>query len=235
VTGVLRLGGDDPRRLVASSYDAIHDRYVEWGGGHGDRRRNAIDSVFADGLVSPGGTALDLGCGTGQLATAYLVERGLCVTGVDISPSSVAAARRRVPEAQFMAADMTELEMPNSSFDLVTAFYSIIHVPRDLHIGLFRAISGWLRPLGVFVASLATRASENMAENWLGAPMYWSNWDAAANERLVHEAGLDVIAADIERSTEDGVAVSFQWLIGRKQPVSHRPDLKDVRAARRVT
>jgi ubiquinone/menaquinone biosynthesis C-methylase UbiE len=212
----LRLDREDPRRLVASSYDAIYDRYVEWGGGHAERRREAIDAVLADGLVSPGGTVLDLGCGTGQLATAYLVERGLRVTGVDISVSSVAAARRAVPGAQFMAADMAELELPGESLDLVTAFYSIIHLPRDLHAGLFAAISRWMRPGGVLVASLATRASENVAQDWLGAPMYWSSWDADTNERLVHQAGLEVIGADIETSLEDGIEVSFQWLTGRK-------------------
>jgi SAM-dependent methyltransferase len=211
-----RPDGEDPRQLVASSYDAIHDRYVQWGGGHAERRREAIDSLFAGGLVSPGGTALDLGCGTGQLATAYLVKKGLRVTGVDISIRSVAVARRVVPAAEFIVADMANLDLPSASWDLVTAFYSIIHVPRQLHADLFEAISQWLRPGGVLVASLACRASENVAEDWLGAPMYWSTWDASTNERLINQAGLAVIRTEIETDTEDGIEVSFQWLVARK-------------------
>jgi hypothetical protein len=47
--------------------------------------------------------------------------------------------------------------------------------------------------------------------------MYWSSWDAKTNKGLVQRAGLDVIRADIETSTEDDAEVSFQWLTGRKR------------------
>jgi hypothetical protein len=53
--------------------------------------------------------------------------------------------------------------------------------------------------------------------------MYWSSWDAATNERLVYEAGLDVITTDIETSTEDGIDVPLQWLISRKRLAEVRP------------
>jgi SAM-dependent methyltransferase len=209
--------GPSPTQLVAASYDEIHGRYVEWGGGHAQRRREAINDVLSLGLVPRNALAVDLGCGTGRLATAYLVEQGLRVTGVDISAHSIAVARGAIPQARFIIGDMTELHLPAESVDLVTAFYSIIHVPRELHGDLFAAIAEWLRPGGVLVASLAARASEKVMDDWLGAPMYWSSWDASTNERLVGEAGLDVISADIETSREDGNEVAFQWLRARKR------------------
>jgi len=45
----------------------------------------------------PGGRVLDLGCGTGMLAV-LLARRGLCVTGVDVSPPMLSLAARRVHE-----------------------------------------------------------------------------------------------------------------------------------------
>lgn len=208
---------DDPKRLVADSYDRIHQRYVEWGGGHGNRRHRAVDVILDAGLVPDGGSALDLGCGTGALATAHLVGRGLRVTGVDISPRSIEAARESLPEATFLVADMAELAYPASSFDLVTAFYSVIHVPREEHADLFAGIGEWLRPGGVLLATLGTRAGVSTSDDWLdGSPMYWSNWDADAYSQFATDAGLTVRSADVETSIEDGTAVHFLWLVAQK-------------------
>lgn len=45
-----------------------------------------------------GGTVLDAGCGQGALTVA-LSRRGMTVTGIDLSPESVAAARRAAEQA----------------------------------------------------------------------------------------------------------------------------------------
>lgn len=205
----------DPKELVARSYDLMHRRYAEWGGGHGGRRRQAIDSVIDLGLVHPGQAALDLGCGTGELATAYLVERGLQVVGVDISAASVATAESRLPQARFMVADMASVQFPPRSFDLITAFYSIIHVPRAEHSGLFTQVAGWLRPGGVFVATLGGSMHETTAHDWLGVPMYWSHFDPATTTELVEQAGLDILTASLDTEIEDGQKVSFLALSAR--------------------
>jgi hypothetical protein len=66
------------------------------GGGHAGRRHRNIDRAIQvrGGLH---GTASDLGCGTGLHATAYLVEQGFDVVGVDSSSRSIEAARVREP------------------------------------------------------------------------------------------------------------------------------------------
>lgn len=205
----------DPKQLVARSYDLMHQRYAEWGGGHGGRRRQAIDSVIDLGLVHPGQAALDLGCGTGELATAYLVERGLRVTGIDISAASVAAAESLLPQARFMVADMASARFPPRTFDLVTAFYSIIHVPRAEHSALFTQIASWLRPGGVFVATLGGSTTETTASDWLGVPMYWSHFDPATTTELVEKAGLEILSTSLDTEIEDGLKVSFLALSAR--------------------
>jgi SAM-dependent methyltransferase len=160
--------GVDPKKLVAEGYDRLYEAYANWTeAGHGSLRRRYIDMAFETRSTVPA-QALDLGCGTGRHATAYLVERGLEVTGVDISAASVAAARQEVPAAQYLVGDMTALDLPPSSFDLVTAFYSIIHVPRLTGPHLRAARLGGARPLTArnrltHLAQLATpRSGEAM-------------------------------------------------------------------------
>jgi SAM-dependent methyltransferase len=112
-------------------------RYATWSSGDVLRHRY-IDLVLEQNLITPGARALDLGCGTGALATKYLSEK-FEVTGVDISQRSVDAARGELPGARFVVADMATIEFPPRTFELVTAFYSLIHVPRQEHAGATRS------------------------------------------------------------------------------------------------
>ena len=206
---------DDPKQIVARGYDRIAERYAAWTGEtwQGDRAR--IGGLLFERLP-PGAAVLDLGCGTG-----VPVARGLAthfaVTGVDLSARSIPLARRNVPAATFFQADMSALDFPAESFDAVLAFYSIIHVPRDEHPALLRAIASWLRPGGLFVAALGAGESDNWYEDdWLGAPMYWSHFDAATNLRLLQTAGLRLLLAEETTKDEDGVPATFLWVVAQK-------------------
>ncbi len=169
------------------------------------------------------GPLLDLGCGTGLKGTALLAAR-LQVTGVDISTRSVEVARRRVPKAEFIAGDMTDVEFPAASFDLVTAFYSVIHVPRLRQPPLFQKIARWLRPGGVLVATMgAGRGGEGYEDDFLGVRMYWSNWDAGRNLRMVRNAGLEVLLAERRVTIEEGRPVEFLWVTARATPARPAP------------
>jgi hypothetical protein len=52
--------------------------------------------------------------------------------------------------------------------------------------------------------------------DWLGVPMYFSHFDGATNRRLVEDAGLRIISAREETADEDGVPVTFLWVVARK-------------------
>jgi len=201
--------------LVSTGYDAMHHRYADWAGYDRSRRSHYLGRAAELGLFRAG-DALDLGCGTGCHATADLAAAGLRVTGVDLSVRSVEVARRIVPTARFIVADMATMVFPAESFDLVTAFYSIIHLPREEHGRLLRRIGRWLRPGGGLVASLGTSGGDAYEEDWLGVPMYWSSWDDRTNRRLVEAAGLELLVDETETTVEDGQPVTFQWLIARK-------------------
>ncbi|MBK9797708.1 MAG: class I SAM-dependent methyltransferase [Holophagaceae bacterium] len=58
--------------------------------------------------TAPAPQLLDLGCGSGE-HTRFLTALGFAVTGVDASPSQLAAARRADPEGRYLQASLTEL------------------------------------------------------------------------------------------------------------------------------
>ena len=83
--------------------------------------------------AAPGGSWLDVGCGTGALSGAIL-ERSAprSVTGIDRSPGFVAYARQAVADrrAQFVAADAQALPLAEGRADAAVSALVLNFVPR---------------------------------------------------------------------------------------------------------
>jgi SAM-dependent methyltransferase len=204
----------DPKQIVAAGYDAMAERYLAWS----DLRPSAARLRYlalADELIPAGADVLELGCGAGIPMTATLAA-GRTLTGVDISAVQIELARANVRSATFLHADLTALDMPPASFDAVVAFYSLTHVPRAEHAALFGRIRSWLRPGGLFLASLGVEdAPDDIEADWLGVDMFFSHFSARVNRRLIAEAGLLIERADVVAEPEDRHDARFLWVVAR--------------------
>lgn len=204
----------EPSDIVEAGYDRIAVRHLAWVNEiQGDPRLRFLDDLMARLPAKP--AVLDLGCGAGVPCTAKLAERGE-VVGVELSGGQLELARRNVPNARFIKVEMTAVELPLASFDAVTAFYSICHVPRAMHGPLFKRVASWLRPGGHFLASLGYGADGGTIEGWLGVPMFFSGNGPETNRRLLAEAGLTVIVDEAVTMNEPEGPATFQWLIARR-------------------
>ena len=181
----------DPKELVRSSYDVISEAYRADDADDGEEGP-WLEELAA--LLPFSADVLDLGCGNGIPAARWLASRGYHVTGVDISPVQIERARRLVPNATFECADLTALDLPENSFHAIISFFAIIHVPVEEQPAVLHNIQRWLKPGGYFMATVGTRASTGIEENWLGAgaPMYWSHADTATYLQWMSDAGLSV-------------------------------------------
>lgn len=205
----------DPKQLVQNGYDQIAERYLEWAQADASGLREKYVSLLLEELP-PGVPVLELGCGAGVPGTQRLARR-FHVTGVDLSARQIALARQNVPQAHFLQADMSALDLPPESYHAVIALYSLFHVPRDEQPRLLRKIAAWLRPGGLLVATMSTGASAgDVDDDFLGAPMYWSTYDSETNLRLVQEAGLELVRHKVEAVEEFGQLVRFLWVVARK-------------------
>jgi SAM-dependent methyltransferase len=204
----------EPRDIVEAGYDRIAVRHLAWINEiRGDPRLRFLHDLMTRLPSHP--AMLDLGCGAGVPCTALLAERG-DVVGVDLSSSQLELARQNVRNARFMKADMTAIELPPASFDAVTAFYSIAHVPRGQHGLLFRRIATWLRPGGHLLASLGCGGDDGTVDDWLGTPMFFSSHDTQTNRRLLAEAGLTILVDEAVTMQEPEGSAIFQWVIAIK-------------------
>jgi SAM-dependent methyltransferase len=204
---------DEPRRIVERGYDWIADRYAEaaeHGRGGATYFRRFLDGVLE--RIPDGGRVVDLGCGAGLVA-AELAARSR-VVGVDRSRRQLELARTHAPTVSLVRGDIAEIDFVPHAFDAVCAFWSLIHVPRDLHGRVFARIHGWLRPGGLFAGTLGSGDNpDERQEDFFGAPMYWSHHDAPTNRRMVRESGFELLQAD---EIEDEGETSL-WVLASAQ------------------
>jgi ubiquinone/menaquinone biosynthesis methyltransferase len=173
----LRSSLDTPagkRRYVRRLFATIADRYdlitvlLSYGGDARWKRR-----LVAMSGAAPGVRALDLACGTGDIAYAA-AARGARVTGLDITARMVELARKKGTATflrnserggcpLFLVGDMLALPFADSSFDLVTTGYGIRNVP-DIDVAL-KEIRRVLRPGGCFLSLDFNRPSNALVRS----------------------------------------------------------------------
>jgi cyclopropane fatty-acyl-phospholipid synthase-like methyltransferase len=205
---------DEPSRIVAAGYDRVADSYerLEQDGAEWPRLRRLRELLLQ---VPEHGAVLDLGCGNGLPALREIARRH-AATGVDVSAVQAERARRNVPDAIVLHADMAELEFSEGSFDAVVSFYAVEHVPRERHAELFRRVHTWLKPGGLFLFTVEAREGFEGVGTWLGEPMFFSQLAEAEMVDLLREAGLTVVSREQEEQLEGGSAIAYLWVLARR-------------------
>jgi demethylmenaquinone methyltransferase / 2-methoxy-6-polyprenyl-1,4-benzoquinol methylase len=121
------MGERDPE-AVRAMFDRIARRYdlvntVLSGGTDGGWRRRA---ARATGL-QPGGSALDVACGSGKLTAelAKIAGGNRRIVGLDFSPQMLEVARRDHPGIEFLEGDALNLPFDDASFDASTIAFGL--------------------------------------------------------------------------------------------------------------
>ena len=117
----------DPQ--VARQYD--DERFQSWHGRMSHQIEKGALERMLDKYCKEPGNVLDLPCGTGRLLDVF-IDRGFQVTGGDISAEMLAVARGKFqarPEARFEIANVEVLPFPDLSFDYLTSYRLICHLP----------------------------------------------------------------------------------------------------------
>jgi SAM-dependent methyltransferase len=209
------------RHTVEAGYDLMAEQYLATKNREDPLALTALGDLAS--LLPRDAAVLDLGCGAGVPVTRWLSDKGFAVTGVDVSARQLELARTYVPEATFIKADMTEVTFPPGSLDAVVAFYSIIHLPRTEHPALLGRIHRWLRPEGIFLATMTLTESEGRDDDWegWGAPMVWSHYDGDTNVAMLREAGFVIRYAEPRTGGGTGdESETWLWVLARKGAAS---------------
>ncbi len=107
---------------------------------------------LASQRVKPTDVLLDIACGDG-FGLTYLAGRVARVVGADIDEAKIEIARTKnvdFPNVTCEVGDVTALDMPDNTFDMVTSFETLEHVDGD---AFFRELMRVLKPGGRLMLS----------------------------------------------------------------------------------
>lgn len=177
-----------PERLQQEHFDRLAVRYAaHYGDVWSERyRRRFLNRPLLAGIDLAGRAVLEAMCGSGQ-TTGYLLERGAQVTGLDISPASIAAFGRRWPHCTAVCASILKSGLATGSFDCVVVVGGLHH----LHPRVEAAVNEiWrlLRPGGYFCFA------EPHAGSW--PDLVRRIWYRRDSHFAAGEAAIDVTALE---------------------------------------
>lgn len=114
-------------RSTEDDWEQQARNWVAWARRPGHDSFWRYKSEFLEFVPEPGKATLDLGCGEGRVSRE-LRARGHEVTGVDASPTLIAAAREADPIARYLVADAARLPFGDGGFDLVVSYNVLMDV-----------------------------------------------------------------------------------------------------------
>ncbi len=158
--------------------------------------RQVLNSIVGTYLGGRDFRLLDFACGTGRVL-CHLESRSLESTGVDVSPSMLQQARKKVTSSRVLEADITQSDvLEGETFDLITAFRFFPNAEAELRRDAMNALVQRLSPDGylVFNNHKHDRASVVRLARLLGRNSS-SDPDMSQMEvdHLVDDAGLEVV------------------------------------------
>ncbi|GGK96567.1 methyltransferase [Planomonospora parontospora subsp. parontospora] len=194
-------GREEYRALQAAAFDRIGERYDE-AFPHKEGQERAGARLLR--RLPPGAPVLDAGCGTGLPTARQLADAGMAVTGIDISPVMLDLARKNVPGARFLEADLLDpgdalRDGPGDaigSFDAAVAFFSLLMLPRRDIATALRRLHALLVPGGLLCLSMVEIDMDDVGFQFLGAPVRVTGYLRDDLRAVVEDAGFEVLGTD---------------------------------------
>jgi len=203
----------DERNAVREGYDALAETYADQRSGDETLGTALLDDLLAD--LPDDARLLDAGCGQGTPVLASASAGGdVDAVGLDFSPAQLELATANAPDAALLRGDMGHLPFTDDSFDAVTGFHSLIHVPLDDHQRVIDEFARVMRPAGRLLVSEGLTEWEGQNPDWLdsGAAMEWHIAGGEATRKQLRTAGFTVVdqwAVDDTLADEEGAQKPF--------------------------
>ena len=178
------------------------------------RSRNLFEGGWLDrfaALLPPGGSVLDIGCGSGEPIAHHLIENVYAVTGVDAAPAMIGLCRSRFPSGTWLVADMRKLALGHR-FDGLLAWDSFFHLRPEDQRAMFPIFAAHAAPKAALMVTSGPSFGEAIG-TFEGEPLYHGSLDPAEYRALLKAEGFEVVAHVAEDASCGGHTI---WLAQRR-------------------
>ncbi|MBT1070252.1 class I SAM-dependent methyltransferase [Pelotalea chapellei] len=194
----------EPKEL-GKKYDMIAQWWHER---HHDSKYGMKQLDMALKFASDGGSALDVGCGTGGRIIRQLEDQGFAVTGIDVSEEMIHLAIQNHPHASFLEQDICTWKT-DRKFDFIIAWDSIFHLPLQMHRPVVNKLCNLLEKNGVLIYTFGNATGEH-TDRWHEDDFYYSSIGINGNLMAMINNGLTIVHLELDQFPEKHVYVVAQ-------------------------
>ena len=137
-----------------------------------------LDRIACFVLAEPVGKILDLGTGSGTLASR-LYDAGWEISAVDFSEEMLKQARERMPEASFLIADFSKAlpkELNGQKFDFIVMTYAFHHIEYEKQVDFLRSLLPFLTENGkILLGDISFETKEDLENVKLQSDGVWDD------------------------------------------------------------
>ena len=164
------------------------------------RSRSGTEHVWLDRFAADlpqGGTICDLGCGSGEPVSAYLINKGFKLFGIDYAAAMIDLASFRFPDHLWQVQDM-RTPLPQNEYDGIVSWDGFFHLAPEEQRKALPNFAKALRHGGNLLLTVGPLAGE-VTGIVDGATVYHSSLAPEEYRRILTSEGF----ADIEFKAED--------------------------------
>ena len=175
-----------------------------------------IENFYKNIKVS-NGKVLDLGCGAGEPFAKFFIDRNFEVTGVDFSEKMLELAKKYVPKMNTILSDITEINFPSESFDIITSIYSLFHLTNENQLKILKNTYKWLKKDSFMLFTYATKEYTGKMEfegykEFMGKKLFYAHKTPDFLKNFLKNIGFNIISFDYKTIADE----TFLWITVKK-------------------
>ena len=186
------------------------------------RNKSLFEKQWLDKFISfipRGGSILDLGCGSGEPVSSYLVNQGYSITGIDFATNMLSLARKRLPEQRWVLQDMRHLQLERR-FHGILSWNGFFHLNQDEQVGVLEKCSQYLHASGALLLTVGPDKGETCGQV-NGHEVYHASLSPQAYKKTMEKYHLQLI----DFVPNDSTCQDHSVLLAQKNNSASNPNL----------
>ena len=166
-------------------------------------------------------TILNIGCFNGWFEQAMNKQKVKRIVGIDIDPRFLKIAKRNAPQANIRKMSALKLAFPKNSFDIVTMFDVIEHLPAGKEALALKEVYKGIKPKGKLIISTP---NSHFFANIFDPAWYFGHRHYKKREltEIIRSCGFEIDKTETKGGFFEIIAMIllyiFKWLFKREIP-----------------